>query len=118
MQPPLSLLRQGLLRLHRALLHALLTLLLALLFQELALLLGAQASELSVALLFLEFVGSQLALLSLFLLVEAADLGDLLFARLPDAAQGFGAEVRGGYEDVGETQELREDGERGGVAGL
>jgi len=94
-----------------ALLHALLALLLTLLLKELALLVRGQASKLSVTLLLLELVGGQLALLSLLLLIEAANLADLLLARLPDAAQSLGAEVGGGYEEVGQAQELREDGE-------
>lgn len=102
------------LRLDGAPLHALLALLLPLLVEELALLVGTETAELGIALLLLQLVGCQLALLGFFLLVQAADLGDLIFARLPDAAQRFGAEVRLGDEGVGEAQEGGEDGEGGG----
>lgn len=110
--------REGYLGLDGAPLHPFLALLLALLFQKLPLLVGAQAAQLGVALLLLQLVGGQLALLGLFLLIEAADLGNLLVARLPDAAQGFGAEVRVGSKGVGEAEELSEDGEGRGVVGL
>ena len=94
------------------LLHALLALLLALLFEELALLVGAQAAELGVALLLLELVGRQLALLSLLLLFDATDLGNLLVTRLLDAAQRLGAEVRCRRKVVRQPQEVVEDGRR------
>jgi hypothetical protein len=110
--------RNGLLRLNRTPLHPLLTLLLPLLLEELALLVRAQTAQLGVALLLLELVGGDLALLGLLLLVEAPDLGDLVIAGCLDAAQRFRAEVCGGHEGVGEAQELGEDGEGGGgVAG-
>lgn len=82
------------LRLDSALLHALLTLLLPLLLQKLPLLLCTKSSKLGIALLLFELISGQLALLSLLFLIQAADPGDLLFARLPDAAQSFRAKVR------------------------
>jgi hypothetical protein len=110
--------RSGLLRLNRTPLHPLLALLLPLLLKKLALLVRTQTAQFSIALLLLELVGCDLALLGLLLLVQAPDLGDLLVAGGFDAAQGFRAEVRGGHEGVGEAQELGEDGEGGGgVAG-
>jgi hypothetical protein len=108
----------GPLCLHSALLHTLLALLLTLLVKELALLICAQAAKFSVTLLLLQLVGGQLALLGLLVLIETADLGDLLLARLPDASQGLGAEVGRGHEEVGQAQELREDGEGRLVGGL
>jgi hypothetical protein len=101
-----------------ALLHALLALFLTLLIEELALLVSAQAAELGVALLLLELVGGQLALLGLLLLFDAADLGNLLVARLADAAQRLGAEVRYRRKVVRQPQEVVEDGERRRVVRL
>mgnify|MGYP003624085238 CR=1 FL=1 len=106
------------LRLDGTPLHLLLAVPLALLLQELALLVGAQTTELRVTLLLLQLVCRELALLGLLVLVDFADLGDLLVARLLDAAEGFGAEVRGGGEVVGEADEVVEEGEGGGVVGL
>jgi hypothetical protein len=98
-------------------LHLLPAVPLALLLKVLALLLGAQASKLRIALLALELVGCDLALLGLLLLVDFADLGNLLVARLLDAAQGLGAEVRGRGEVVWEAQEILEEWQGGGVVG-
>ena len=118
MRPPTTFRRNGLLRLDRTPLHPLLALLLPLLLEELALLVRAQAAELGVALLLLELVGGDLALLGLLLLVQAPDLGDLVVAGCLDAAQRFRAEVCTRHEGVRETQELGEDGDGGGgVAG-
>jgi hypothetical protein len=95
-------------RLNRTPLHLLPTIPLALLLQILALLVGTQPAELRIPLFALELVSRELALLGLFLLVDLADLGNLLFARLLDAAQGFGAEVCGRREVVGQAQEVVE----------
>jgi hypothetical protein len=104
--------------LNRTPLHLLPAIPLPLLIQELALLVRTQSSELRITLFALELVRGRLALLCLFLLVYLADLGDLLLARLLDAAEGFGAEVRGRGEVVGEAQEVLEERERRGVVGL
>ena len=103
------------LRLNRTPLHALPRILLPLLVQKLALLIRTKASEFSIALLLLQLIGGEFTLLCFFFVVSLADLGDLFVARLADAAQGFGAEVRGGDEVVGETQEVLEEGEGVGV---
>jgi hypothetical protein len=103
------------------LLRPLLRIPLALLIQILPLLVCRHAAELGVALLLLELVGSQLALFGLLVVVELADLGDLLLAGGLDAAQGFGAEVRFRDEEVGEADEVlekRESGVVGGTGGL
>lgn len=100
------------LRLDSTPLHALLSIPLPLLLQKLPLLLGAQSSELSVALLSLELVSREFALFCLLLIVCPADLGNLFLARLADAAQGFWAEVRSGNELVGEAEEVGKDGKR------
>lgn len=101
----------------RNLLLALPHLLLALLGQVLGLLLGAHALELLVAQLLLGLVAGDLALLGLLFLVGAADLRDLLLARLLDAAQGLGAKVRVLGQEVGQTQEVGEQGQRRRVVG-
>ena len=65
----------------------------------------------------LRLVLSKLALLGLLLVVELADLGNLLLARGLDATHGFGAEVGLGGEEVGEAQEVGEERDGGGVRG-
>lgn len=74
-----------------------------------------KTSKLRITLFALEFVRGDLPLFSLLFLVNLADLGDLLFARLLDAAQGFGPEVRGGSEMVRETEEVLEEGQGRGI---
>jgi hypothetical protein len=106
------------LRLDGTPLHLLLAVPLALLLQELALLVGAQTTELRVTLLLLQLVCGDFALFGLLVLVDFADLGDLLVARLLDAAECFGTEVRSGGEVVGEADEVVEEREGGGVVGL
>jgi hypothetical protein len=106
------------LRLEGTPLHLLLAVPLALLLQELALLVGAQTTELRVTLLLLQLVCGDFALFGLLVLVDFADLGDLLVARLLDAAECFGTEVRSGGEVVGEADEVVEEREGGGVVGL
>jgi hypothetical protein len=106
------------LRFDRTPLHLLPAVPLPLLIQELALLVCAQSSELRVTLFPLELVCSRLALLCLLLLIHLANLGDLLFARLLDAAESFGTEMRGGSEVIGKAQEVLEERERRGVVGL
>ena len=91
------------LRLYRPPLHLLLTIPLPLLFQKLPLLLRTQPSQLRIPLLALILVQRELPLLGLFLIVEFPYLGDLLLTRGFDAAQGFGAEMCGGGEVVGEA---------------
>jgi hypothetical protein len=96
-------------------LHLLPAIPLTLLLEVLALLFGTQSAELGVTLLPLELVSRNLPLLGLLFLIDLADLGDLLVARLLDAAEGFRAEVGRRGEVVGETKEVLEDGEGGGV---
>jgi hypothetical protein len=95
-------------RLNRTPLHLLPALPLPLLLQILALLVRTQPAKFRIPLFALELVGREFALLGLLLLVDFADLGNLLFARLLDAAQGFGAEVGGCSQVVGEAQEVLE----------
>jgi hypothetical protein len=96
-------------------LHLLPAVLLTLLLEVLALFVCAQASQLSITLFALELVCCEFPLLGLLFLVNLADLANLLLARLLDATERFGAEVRGGSEVVWETQEVVEQGKGGGV---
>lgn len=99
----------------RPLLRHLPVLLLLLLLQELALLLGAHLAQPAVALLLLELLGRDAALLGLLLVVQLAQLARLLLARRAHLAQRFGPEVRGADEVVGQAQEGREQRGRGGL---
>jgi hypothetical protein len=74
------------LRLNTTPLHPLPRTLLPLLLKILALLIGTHPRQLSIALLLLQLISRNLALLGLLLIVRFPDLGDLLVARLADAA--------------------------------
>jgi len=86
---------------------------LLLLLQELLLLIGVHLAESAVALLLLELLGLDAALIGLLLVVELAQLAGLVFTGGADLAQGFGAEVGGADEVVGHAQESGEEGGRG-----
>lgn len=85
-----------------------------LLLQELPLLLRVHLAELAVALLLLELLGLHAALLGLLLVVEFAQLADLVLTRRAYLAQRFRAEVRAADEVVGQAEEGREQGGGGG----
>lgn len=89
--------------------------LLGLALQELALLIGGHAAQDTLTLLFLDLLSGNFALLGLLLLLGAAQLLGLLLADIADLAHHLGAEVGGGNEFIGETQELVEEGQSRGV---
>ena len=92
-------------------------LLLPLLLQILPLLLRAHTLQPPIPELPLPLIALQLPLLGLLFLVQAPQLRDLGFARRADLAHDFGAETRARNEDVGEAQEVREEGKGRGVGG-
>jgi hypothetical protein len=81
------------LRLDRLLLLAPLRVPLPLFLEILPLLVSTHPRQHLIPLLLLELVALELALVGLLVVVELADLGNLLLARRFDAAQGFRAEV-------------------------
>lgn len=89
--------------------------LLGLALQELALLIGGHAAQDTLTLLLLDLFGGNFALLGLLLLLDAAQLLDLLLADVAELAHHLAAEVGGGNELIGETQELVEEGQSRGV---
>jgi hypothetical protein len=100
-----------LLTLDRLPLIPLLALPLALLLEILPLLVSTHATQFLIPRLAFRLVTLELALFGFLVVVEFADLGDLLFARLLDAAHGFGTEVRCLHQVIGELEEVLKDGE-------
>lgn len=91
--------------------------LLALTVQELTLLLGIHAAEETLAVLLLDLLRSQLALLGLLFLLDAAELLDLLLAGIAHLAHNLATPVSHLHESVGKAQVLVEERQGRGVVG-
>ena len=93
----------------------LLQLLLALLLEELLLALGVHEPELLVALLLLQALLLRLALLGLLELLGALELADRALTRFAEGRQDLRPEVRVLDQEVGQADEVREEGEDVGI---
>lgn len=92
-------------------------LLLALTVQVLALLLGSHSAQNTFALILLDLLSGQFAVLGLLLLLNAAELLDLLITDVANLTQNLTTEVGSRDELIAETQELVEQGQSCGVIG-
>ena len=90
------------------LLHHTTVFLLLFTLQVLLLLFGRHTTKKTLAVLLLDLLGCQFALLGLLILIDTTQLLDLLFASVPDLASHLRAEVSGADETISETQELGE----------
>ena len=95
---------------HSLLLHSLTLLLRPLLLQEFLLLLRLHRRQFPFSLLLLHAITHILALLGLLIVVDLLQPSGLLFAGRAHFAHGFGTEMRGADEGVGEAEECVEEG--------